>query len=285
MADGEENQVPLHGRFNLEQALLRRTPPPTLVSWEREMVRGYFHTFGEYSLPITNASGEEEIVVIHEDTKMIATRVWDCATMTLKWLEYISKSQVEIPDIKIALNLKIDPSSEQRPVQVLELGAGTGLLSVCLAKMGAAVLATEYGPVVKHLEFNCQCNGVLLLPDAMIDQTLVAGKAKCRELDWYKTTETLESMFSCNDDKAVFDLVIVTDCSLTERDTQGVFDMIQKYSTKDHTKVVMGLCLEREGTPLSIQKAKQFTNFRQVETSQQHPNYTTTRHTILLFDA
>lgn len=279
MANGEEG-VSITSRINLEKALLQRATPPQL-SWEREMVRGYVHTFGEYTLPITNASGREETVVIHEDTKMIATRVWDCATMTSKWLEHVSRTPDGIPDLTTSLNLKVDASLE-RPIQVLELGAGTGLLSVCLAKMGAAVLSTEYGPVVKFLEVNCRNNEVLL--DDAIEKTLVGGMTRCRELDWYKSTDTLESMFSPNEE-AIFDLLIVTDCSLTERDTQGVFDMIEKYGTKGHTKVVIGSCLEREGTPLTIQKAKQFPNFRQVPTSAQHPQYSSSRHTILLFDA
>lgn len=262
MANREQQQqlYTENGRLDqLEQALLRRPPPTNDISWEREMVRGYIHTFGEYTLPITNIMGEEETIIINEDTKMIATRVWDCATLTAKWLEYNSRTNKSgVPNLVAGLKWKMeDPSLRKRPLQVLELGAGTGLLSVSLAKMGAAVLATEYGPVVKYLERNCQRNGVL--SDTTVETTLVAGKARCCELDWYKSTLTLESLFAPHEE-AVFDLIIVTDCSLTERDARGVFDMIYKYSTKGHTKIVIGTCLEREGTPLTMQLAQQFPN-------------------------
>ena len=287
MAHGEQEAVSTEsGRIDLEQALLRRPPPPSDVSWEREMVRGHIHTFGEYKLAIKNVTGEEETIIIHEDTKMIATRVWDCATLTAKWIEYHARSDNGIPNLQAALKLKVeeDPSSSlQRPIQVLELGAGTGLLSVCLAKMGAAVLATEYGPVVKYLESNCQKNGVL--PDRVSEETtLVTGKARCCELDWYRANQTLESLFTPQEE-AIFDLIIVTDCSLTERDARGVFDMIHKYSTRGHTKIVVGTCLEREGTPLTMQLAQEYPCYYQVPSSELHPHYTSQRHQIVTFDA
>lgn len=289
MANGEGGSD--DHRQNLEKALLQRivAPPPKTVPWEREMVRGYVHDFGNYTLPIINSLGTEEIIVIQEDVGMIATRVWDCATLTAKWIEHISKNNDHgSPELAAALQLKMSPSAE-RPIQVLELGAGTGLLTVALAKMGAAVLSTEYGPVVKYLRNNCQRNGVLAdtpTVEMPLDPiALVSGTVTCRELDWYKSSETLESMFSSSKNEAVFDLVIVTDCSLSEKDTRGVFDTIRKYSTKGHTKVIVASCNQREGTPLVHKQAKEFQNLSQVETSELHPDYASSRHTILAFDA
>jgi predicted nicotinamide N-methyase len=287
MANGEGKSNPQ--RQILENALLQRVlaPPPKKVPWEREAVRGYIHDFGNYTLPITNTSGTEETIAIQEDVKMIATRVWDCATLTSKWIEHVSKNNDQgIPELATALKLKVNPISE-RPVQVLELGAGTGLLSISLAKMGAAVLSTEYGPVVKYLQDNCERNGVLADTKAAgttLGQILVSGMVTCRELDWYKTSETLESMFSSSSNEPIFDLVIVTDCSLSEKDTRGVFDMIHKYSSKGHTRVIVGVCNEREGTPLVHEQVKAFQSHSRVETSKLHPNYTSSRHTVLIFD-
>jgi len=276
MGDGDSE---LSHQQSLEQALLRRQmSPPTKTSWEREMVRGYVHCFDKYKLAMTNSIGVEEIVVIQEDAAMIATRVWDCAVLTSKWLEQISLNEKGMPDLATALELKVKPSLD-RPIQVLELGAGTGLLSICLAKMGVAVLSTEYGTVVNYLEDNCRSNGVL--PDA--SKTLIAGMVTCRALDWYNANETLETLFSIGEE-AIFDIVIVTDCSLTERDTRGVFRMINKYSTEGHTRVIVGSCHEREGTPLVLERVNDFRNVRKVEQSELHPDYKSSRHIILLFD-
>ena len=267
---------------DLEQILeTRRHRQKCPRGWEREMVRGYVHTFDEYEMSITNKLGEQEIVVINEDAAMIATRVWDCAVLTAKWIENISIDKTTgMIDLVQALGLKAFDTEQS--IQVLELGAGTGLLSVCLAKMGAAVLSTEYGPAVRHLESCCRNNYVLA--EKSVPGTLIPGKVRCRELDWFKEAEPLELVFKAGE-RAIFDLIIVTDCSLTERDTEGVFAMIEKYSTKDQTRVVVAACREREGTPLAERKAKAYRGYREVDYSQQHPDYTSSRFQITTFDA
>lgn len=272
-------------RGNLEQLMLgrRSAKPPTKASWQRETGRGLVHDFGEYRLAITMASGGQDKVVIKEDAAMIATRVWDCAVLVSKWLERVSLSATgsDIPDLAEGLQLRVSPS-EERPIQILELGAGTGLLSICLAKMGAAVLSTEYGVAVRYLTENCRRNGV-----APIDtnaKTMVPGIATCRELDWYKTTATLESLFTAGEDPR-FDLIVVTDCSLTERDTRGVIEMIHKYGTPGHTKCVVGSCVEREGSPLLFKMVDaDFKNVVEIETSDHHADYQSARHKIMCFD-
>lgn len=268
----------------LEKVLLHRKKIAIPAGWEREMVRGYVHTFDQYRLPLRSLGGEEEMVVIQEDSAMIATRIWDCAVLTSKFIEHVCADPMSgTVDLVTGLNLKQSLKSPKQPIQVLELGAGTGLLSICLAKMGAAVLSTEYGPVVRYLENNCQMNKVLP-EESATSPTLMTGKVRCRELDWFKEAESLQSMFK-EGERAVFDLVIVTDCSLTERDTKGVFKMIDKFSTPGQTKVIVGVCIQREGTPLTLQKAKAYSGYREVQVSDLHPAYTSSRFHILTFDA
>ena len=268
-------------RGNLERALSdRQKVPVEHISWEREMVRGQIHSFGEYRLKITTSNGLEEDVVISEDCSMISTRVWDCSVLTSKWLEHIANKgeETKVPDLAKSLELPIGSSSAERPVQVLELGAGTGLLTVCLAKLGAAVISTEYGNSVKYLKENCNLNHVTQGED---QTKMTPGMVRCRELDWYNATETLEKLF-LKDDEKVFDLIVVTDCSLTKKDSQGVIDMINKYATKSHTKVIVGLCKERDGTPYFIENATN--TFKGVARVQEvHPDFKSTRHTILTF--
>lgn len=275
----------MKGDQKLENFILQRglQPPPKASSWERETGRGLVYNFGEYHLSMTNREGGEENVIINEDSAMIATRVWDCSAVTAKWIERHSTTGGKQPDISNALQLKT-PSTRDHTVQVLELGAGTGLLSVCLAKLGAAVMSTEYGAAVGYLSRNCARNCVLHDPEST-GCTLKAGATNCRELDWYKDSETLESMFLPGE-LAIFDLIIVTDCSLSERDTRGVFHMIEKYATKGHTRVVTGACKEREGTPLFLSLAREnFTNVAEIPSSEHHSGYRTNRHVILTFDA
>jgi hypothetical protein len=265
---------------NLELALQRRLakpPTPPTSSWERETGRGIGqYSFGEYRLPVQIKVRSDE-VVISEDCSLIATRVWDCSVLTAKWMEHLmNQKQCHLVE---ALRLK---TSNPEKVQILELGAGTGLLSIYLAKSGCAVLSTEYGSAVKYLKNNCDRNQVTLPSDQMTS-TVMADKVHCRELDWYKTTETLQTLFQ-EGERAMFDLIVVTDCSLTSKESQGVLEMIHKYGTPGHTKVVAGVCNEREGTPYFIDHARnEFNNVVLIPTLDHHPDYRTTRHTILSF--
>lgn len=268
---------------NLEQTLGNRPSVAKHSSWERETSRGVQCEFGEYRLPITNTDGNEEVVVIHEDCSLISTRVWDNSALTSKWLEHLTTKNGGEPNLALALQLPIASTSlsKNRPLQVLELGAGTGLLSIFLAKMGAAVLSTEYGVSVKYLQKNCEKNAVL----SSKTSKMTAGVVKCHELDWYKTTETLVSLFSAEDDEPIFDLIVVTDCSLTPKDSQGVIDMIHKYGTKGHTKVILGLCTEREGTPHCIDVvSREFQNVTRIQSSDFHPNYKSQRQIIYFLE-
>mmetsp|Transcript_54020 Transcript_54020/g.81887 ORF Transcript_54020/g.81887 Transcript_54020/m.81887 type:complete len:278 (+) Transcript_54020:166-999(+) len=264
----------------LERSLRLREPVPPKSSWERETGRGVSYKFGKYSFTIISSSGADESIVIEEDCSIIATRVWDCAALTAKWIESISTKRQPRPNLTEALALKNNTNGKKRQIQVLELGAGLGLLSVCLAKMGAAVMSSEYGVAVRYLKESCDSNNVTVESD----QPLSAGGVKCRELDWFKTEETLESLFLPGE-VPIFDLIVVTDCTLAEKEAHAVAAMFHKYGTKGHTKGLAGACIQREGTPSFIKRVQEdFDNVVVVPTSEQHPQFTTPRHTILKFD-
>ena len=77
-----------------------------------------------------------------------------------------------------------------------------------------AVMSTEYGQQnVDHLRRNCERNNVessnRIASSSAANTTLTAGFVSCRELDWYKTTETLQSLFPNKNDTAIFDLIVV----------------------------------------------------------------------------
>jgi len=273
-------QRPLFG--NLEKALASRKNPPTKPTWEREKGLGLQFDFGEYRLKIATAEGSQDEVVIYEDCSMISTRVWDCSVLTAKYLENIAMKDRKLPDLRLSLNL---PSTGDRPLQVLELGAGTGLLSVCLAKLGAAVLSTEYGNSVKFLKKNCVDNEVEVPTAADGEKwTPTPGRVTSCELDWFNANQTLESMFA-EGQETVFDLIVVTDCSLTQKDSQGVLEMIHKFGTNGHTRAVLGACKEREGTPYCFENIpKEFKNVKTVPEEDYHPDYASSRYVIWTFE-
>ena len=280
----------------LAQSLKDRKPVLPQSSWERETGRGYSYKFGQYKLSIksyySESSGNEEkeeqdlvVVVIDEDCSMIATRVWDCAALTAKWFEHQIYQNGNLANalglLSQTTTTTSDGSSDNRPIQILELGAGLGLLSICLAKMGAAVVSSEYGVAVKYLTGSCDKNHVL----AKRNEPLAPGKVKCCEIDWFKTEDTLESLFLPSESIKKFDLIVVTDCTLSEKDAYGIMKMFHKYGTPGHTKVVAGACVQREGTPYFIQGIQQdFHNVQLIPTSQHHPKYKTSRHTLVKFD-
>mmetsp|Transcript_59783 Transcript_59783/g.146802 ORF Transcript_59783/g.146802 Transcript_59783/m.146802 type:complete len:337 (-) Transcript_59783:4302-5312(-) len=317
-------EATLQQRQRSLQQRLRSSSNPTIGNnnnnnnnWERETVRGINHSFGMYKLCVptytTNDScgWTEEEVVIQEECSTIATRVWDNSTLTVKWLqrrldeEHLTLLQQQNQNTMIstpetlasvldwdntALTNNAASSPRHRPIQVLELGSGMGLLSIALAKIGAAVMATEYGSEnVKHLQKNCKNNGVLTTDTTTIKTTttidassnmLRPGRVYCRELDWYTTQETIDSL-----NVGAFDLIVVTDCSLSQKDSDGVMDMILRYGTPGETKAIVGLCKEREGTPHFVERAQnEFRSVRNVSETEYHPDYRSKRHTVLLID-
>ena len=275
--------------------ILRNPPANVPSAWEREKGRGIVqYSFGEYRLSIytncskkkskieqSSSSNNKDEIIISEDCSFISTRVWDCSVFTVKWMEHIMTQKC--CTLTEALKLQNRP---QHPPQVLELGAGTGLLSIFLAKHGAAVLSTEYGSALKYLQENCDSNHVTMTArcqeyDDSVMTMLMPGIVTCRELDWYSTRETLQSLLPNTDIRANFDLIVVTDCSLTAKESRGVLDMIERYSTPGYTRVVAGVCNQREGTPYFTKGArKRFDDVRCIPTSEHHPEYQSIRHSI-----
>merc|ERR1711862_970527 len=148
-------------------------------------------------------------------------------------------------------------------------------------------MSTEYGASVLHLENNVRQNSVNIdyssNSSSLINTTtLIAGRICCRELNWYKTKDTLQTLFPKKHDVAIFDLIVVTDCSLSDREPEGVLQMIRRFGSPG-TIVVVGLCKEREGTPYFIEMAKvMFTEYLIVPQTTYHEDYQSSRHEIML---
>lgn len=248
--------------------------------WERECDRrSTRYAAGEYRLDLDVPDGvaTKTTIVIKEDMAALGTRVWDCAALMSKWFEK-------------ALRVKGWPwrSGTEQPLRVLELGAGTGLLAIALAKLGAAVVATEYGPIVPWMTEVCEQNGVLLQRKAPEDGSplglprpadLVAGKVICHELDWYALDATKDRADGGN-----FDVVLVSDCTLTPSDATEILKVIKHFVPlgTEGIDIIVGACHEREGTPTFMKGAEEtYKSMEVLDKSTQHEEYSSNRHMIM----
>jgi len=285
-ADGEEGANASEGRG-------KRGEP-----WERECdLRPARYAAGEYrlaiSLPASAVSAEASksstadagenttTIVIREDMKSLGTRVWDCAALLSKWAEKVRR-----------LEKWPWQSTPGQPLRVLELGAGTGLLAIALAKLGAAVLATEYGPIVPHMTECCAENGVLLqratpesggAPAFPSPSELVAGTVLCYELDWYALDATVSAAGS-EPGGPTIDLILVSDCTLTPSDAVEILKVVKHFAPPGSKgiDILVGACHEREGTPTFIEGAKELYGAIEVlDKSEQAEGYSSDRHMIM----
>jgi len=257
--------------------------------WERECdLRSTRYAAGEYrlELQVPSAGSEEEAaggtaattIIIKEDMAALGTRVWDCSALLSKWFEKALRNQ----------SWPWRPDREG-PLRVLELGAGTGLLAIALAKLGAAVLATEYGPIVPWMTQCCEQNGVLLQRNAPEDGStlglpspadLVPGKVMCHELDWYK----LDDSKARGDDGIAFDIVLVSDCTLTPSDAIEIFKVIKHFVPPgtEGIDVIVGAAQQREGTPVFVKAAEEaYRSVQVLDKSTQDEEYTSDRLMIM----
>lgn len=262
--------------------------------WERECdLRSTRYAAGEYRLELgvpaqvvgMEASASSVVattIIIKEDMKSLGTRVWDCAALMSKWAE--KTQQLERWPWRLA--------ASGQPLRVLELGAGTGLLAIALAKLGAAVVATEYGPIVPHMAECCRENGVLLERSPPEDgsalslpspSNLVGGMVICHELDWY----ALDATGGGSDgDKsgATFDLVLVSDCTLTPSDAVEILKVVKHFAPpgSQGIDIVVGACHQREGTPTFIKAAEEvYGKVEFLDKSEQAEGYSSNRHMIM----
>ena len=235
-------------------------PPQRLFAepWERECdLTSYRYNDGEYKLHLNisavqhafndtvisddalhdkepNIKSKVETICIHENFSRIGTRVWDCSIYMVRWFEYMKQKRNKI------YNLNKMNDENQDPIRILELGAGTGLLSIALAKLyDANVIATEYGPIMTHLEKNCQTN---FHKNHDIND-IIRGSISCIELDWY--ADQSKSMKSY----LPFHIVVVCDCTLTPDDSKALIEVMKQFVTP-RTVFYVGVCREREGSAI-----------------------------------
>lgn len=114
----------------------RASAAPVAVGWRREVdVDGTRYGVYDY------ACGDGTSLRIDESYSSTGTRVWDMSVAMARLLErHAGDASGDA--------LRVGP----RGTRVLELGAGSGLLGMALAKVGADVTMTEIREVVPHLQ-------------------------------------------------------------------------------------------------------------------------------------
>lgn len=141
--------------------------PPQRTGWRRETdVDGTRYGLFEYRCK----SGR--VVSIEERFSSTGTRVWDTA---------------------VAMARMFEKRGVRRGTRILELGAGTGLLGMVLATIGATVTSTDAGSVLETLQEAASRN---------------ASDVHVRELDWTKPRL---------DDFVGFDMVVASDVLICEQ--------------------------------------------------------------------
>eukprot|EP00591_Stephanopyxis_turris_P012964 CAMPEP_0195528046 /NCGR_PEP_ID=MMETSP0794_2-20130614/30018_1 /TAXON_ID=515487 /ORGANISM="Stephanopyxis turris, Strain CCMP 815" /LENGTH=341 /DNA_ID=CAMNT_0040659093 /DNA_START=153 /DNA_END=1178 /DNA_ORIENTATION=+ len=301
--------------------------------WERENDPLSFlrYSSGVYRIPVKkigsvlreeeNDDVREEMIEIRENMSHIGTRVWDTAVFMVKYFEKNLNDDTRACSTLLQSKNRSNPthSNNSNPpgtpetgaLRVLELGAGTGLLSIALAKMlNASVLATEYGPaIMSNMIYNCKINGVLNdspeyngsehaedcpailvsppLEYENIDNTemiTAPGSVTCRELDWYSCSASKEGDLenALTSSFAPFHMIVASDCMLTPSDSAALVSVIKGYATCGVTMIYVGACRERSGFQhfMSL-AAEEFSFCSIIEPSAYYEGYSSNRLIIV----
>jgi len=195
----------------------------------------YCHTF-----PSGGGGTVSEITVtVPESPRELGTRVWDCAVV-------------------LGRHLASFGPGHWRGEEVLELGAGTGIDSILLSRLGARVHATEYtDTVVDWLRECCRLNGVLCDDEEDDDDddedvdgsggsksSGLGGKVVVSSLDWYDR-DAIERHLGRR-----YGRVVMSDCTLTEGDAVACWEVLNVFVGAERGTVGwVGVCVERSGTP------------------------------------
>eukprot|EP01065_Artemidia_motanka_P028425 TRINITY_DN33764_c0_g1_i1.p1 TRINITY_DN33764_c0_g1~~TRINITY_DN33764_c0_g1_i1.p1 ORF type:complete len:278 (+),score=81.48 TRINITY_DN33764_c0_g1_i1:67-834(+) len=244
-------------RAVLTDLLMKRqqAAAPPEVGWERENKPGSSAAFGEYTYTV----GDKKLV-LHEGFHELGHRVWDCCPLMGKLFEHQSSLDPE----------KSDPRLLVRGRRVLELGAGTGLLSAALSLLGAPlVVATERSQCVLKMQENI---GAMMGEDA--EKSVFA-----RELDWTDPAalDTLRSEFS-----QPFDLIVGSDVCIVASAVPALLAVLRTLSDRyPDAAIVVGGAEFREGWRALRQAAPEHWVLEQVEASRFHPEFTSEKFEVV----
>ncbi|GAB6024198.1 Methyltransferase-like protein 21D [Chamberlinius hualienensis] len=145
----------------------------------------------------------EIILKIHQ--KMIGDEgcvVWDAALVLAKFLIYNQNQSNKL------INLVNST--------IIELGAGTGIVGITAAVLGADVILTDISEYVDLMQKNIEYN-----------QLYIKGKIQCKSLYWGKSDEEFA--------KCAPKYILVSDCVYYKQSLEPLFETLSNLSGKDTT--------------------------------------------------
>eukprot|EP01117_Protostelium_nocturnum_P019301 TRINITY_DN8336_c0_g1_i1.p1 TRINITY_DN8336_c0_g1~~TRINITY_DN8336_c0_g1_i1.p1 ORF type:complete len:298 (-),score=104.39 TRINITY_DN8336_c0_g1_i1:211-1104(-) len=155
-------------------------------------------------------------VLLKQDTHSCGGHLWRSATVLMTYLE----NKTVFPD-------KEDGISFWNGKKVIELGAGTGLLGIALAKIGAQVILTDQESLVPLMRENARLNGIQ-------DQELLIEELWWGRGDCDKYTK----------DKPI-DFIIASDCVYLEPTFAALTDTMHQLSNSE-TRIFMSFQKRRK---------------------------------------
>lgn len=182
-------------------------------------------------------------VLIEEQFFELGQRVWDCCIMMSKYLE-------ANPDVV-------------QGKRVLEVGAGTGLLGLVAARLGAeSVLLTEYSRCIAHLEKNVRRN----------DLGPGSGVVSACLLDWTRQ-ELPEAVLALRPDA-----IVAADVVVFPQDVPHIVDLFERllraFSAAETPVCILVGCVEqREAHGPFLEAGARFFMIEPVPREEWHPHF------------
>lgn len=174
-------------------------------------------------------NSDDNVITITESSNMVlgsGSRVWESSIILGKYA--------------IKKNLESNAFSK---CNILELGAGTGLLSIILAALGNKVYATDIPEILSLLETNIEHNKQVMTKN---------GSVKAFALDWNFQKEKIKELFAKEQIKNL-NHIFASDVILQERHVelfftvlQNIIEIIKESSDENHIPSIYLAYKERE---------------------------------------
>ena len=212
----------------------RASAPQTQPHWRREGdVDGT--RYGRYDY----ACGDNKHLIIEESYSSTGTRVWDMSVAMARLLE---KPRAAGDALRVGAG-----------DAVLELGAGSGLLGMALARLGCAVTMTEIDEVVPHLE------GVVAANAAALGDRRPAVRA----LDWRRPVAA---------EFRGFDVVVASDVLICDQWAGDLARVLAAVAARARL-VLVGTQRRRDGVPLFLEAARAAFDVAEVDAAEFDPAF------------
>lgn len=139
----------------------------------------------------------------------------------------------------------LDPTRLQE-ANVLELGAGTGLLGVILAPIVRRYTATDIDDLVPLITKNLTLNGILSIPSSPVKGAPTKMNVSAEALDWVALRNCPASKRQSAYSYPPLDLLLVVDCIYHPSLLPALVDTIDHMATAEQTAVLVVVELRAE---------------------------------------